>query len=101
MVYINIMQEAIQSFLETSKLLQELYNKKMIDEDEFSDKELEMSRKFIELANKNNEDKLAKWIELQERNFKTKSGSMKDPIKYNKWKEFINNSKYSKHFCDN
>ena len=56
-----------------------------------------------ELTNNNDisEKRLGSWLSHQVNNHKKKSSIMSDQSIYNKWTDFINNSKYSNYFIDN
>ena len=85
------------------------YNEYFLDNDIIWCNTLNQVKKYINENNKRpsaaDKDKEIKtlgcWISCQQKNYKTKSYIMSSEEIYNKWTDFINNSKYNEYFLDN
>ena len=85
----------------------EKYKKYFISNEEEWNNKLAELKKYIDKYNKRPsiEDKDIKishqWINIQQRNYKSKKEIMKNSEIYNKWTEFITSEKYKKYFISN
>ena len=85
------------------------YKEYFLDNDIIWINTLDKTKKFMDdhkkIPSSYDKDKeikiLGSWFQNQQHNYKTKSKIMKSEKIYNKWTEFINDSKYKDHFLDN
>jgi len=102
------MSDPVKYQLWTEFMNNEMYRCAFKNLDEKWNQKFEESKLYIEKHNqrppqqsKLNEVKLLEcWFSNQKNNYKNKINSMKDPIKYQLWTEFINNDKYKCAFID-
>jgi len=105
---INSMKDPIKYQLWTEFINNDKYKCAFIDHDEVWNHNFEESKLYIEKHNQrpSNGSKISEvkslgiWFSVQMTNYKNKINSMKDPIKYQLWTEFINNDKYKCAFID-